>query len=150
MGMQIFNVSDPIYPMLEGYYINGSWMRKIAAAGVYAFVPNYNFDIFHCSLVSAVNENSSSVSSTPFYFSHPHPNPFNQSSVISYQLSMGSWVNLMVYDITGREIATLVEGFESAGSHQVVLDANDLSSGVYFVQLESGEFSQTRKLLLIK
>ena len=79
-----------------------------------------------------------------------HPNPFNASTAISYQLLAVSNVNLTVFDITGREVATLVDGIKPAGSHQVVFDAKDLTSGVYFARLEAGEFRQTRKMLLIK
>ena len=78
------------------------------------------------------------------------PNPFNASTAISYKLQAASCVNLTIYDITGREIAILEDGIMPAGSHQVVFDADGLTSGVYFARLEAGEFRQTQKLLLIK
>ena len=78
------------------------------------------------------------------------PNPFNQSTAISFQLLAFSYVNLTVYDITGREVQSLVNGHLSSGEHQITFDAEDLSSGVYFMMLEAGDLRQTQKLLLIK
>ena len=80
----------------------------------------------------------------------PCPNPFNARTAISYQLLAVSNVNLTVYDITGREVTKLVDGMMTAGTHQVVFDAKDLTSGVYFARLKAGNFCQTRKMLLIK
>jgi len=91
-----------------------------------------------------------SVPSTSELFT-PYPNPFNASIVISYQLSAASLINLTVYDITGREAANLVDGYESAGNHEVIFDAKDLVSGVYFVRLTvDGGQSMVRKMVLLK
>lgn len=79
-----------------------------------------------------------------------YPNPFNPSTTISYQLPVNSIVTLKVYDVLGREVSTLVEGRENAGSHQVILNASTLLSGVYFYRLQAGSFVQTKKLLLLK
>jgi len=82
---------------------------------------------------------------------HPvHPNPFNASTVISYQLQADSYVELKVYDVMGREVARLVEGYRSAGAYKVVFDGGELRSGVYFTRLTTEGFHQTQKLLLIK
>ncbi|MBC8491868.1 MAG: hypothetical protein H8D42_04845 [Candidatus Marinimicrobia bacterium] len=61
-----------------------------------------------------------------------YPNPFNPSTAISYQLSAFSHVNLAVYDITGREVAKLVDGFKPAGSYQVIFDAKDCPAECIF------------------
>ena len=82
---------------------------------------------------------------------HPaFPNPFNSSTTISFDLPEAGKVSLIVYDIQGREVAKLVDGMKPAGSHQIVLDAKDLTSGVYFARLTAGEFRQVRKMLLVK
>jgi len=80
-----------------------------------------------------------------------YPNPFNPSTAIGYKLQAASNVNLTVYDITGREVVRLVEGFQTAGSHCVIFDGEDLASGIYFVRLtvEGGQPMVT-KMLLIK
>ncbi|HEY9167515.1 MAG TPA: T9SS type A sorting domain-containing protein [Candidatus Kryptonia bacterium] len=79
-----------------------------------------------------------------------YPNPFNPSTVISYQLPAVSRVTLKVFDILGREIATLVDARENAGYHEVRFDGSRLSSGVYFYRMTAGNYVSTRKLLLIK
>ncbi|OYV84892.1 MAG: hypothetical protein B7Z63_06265, partial [Ignavibacteriae bacterium 37-53-5] len=75
---------------------------------------------------------------------------FNPTTAISYELSADSYVILNVYDILGREVATLVDGKESAGYHVVTFDAANLTSGVYFYRLTQGKFTDVRKLVLIK
>ena len=85
-----------------------------------------------------------------FVFNAPCPNPFNPTTAISYKLQAASDVNLTVYDVNGREVAKLAEGMMSAGEHSVVFDASGMSSGVYFAVLQTGEFKQTQKMLLVK
>jgi len=78
------------------------------------------------------------------------PNPFNPTTVISYDLPDQSHVTLEVYDITGRHITTLVNGQVEAGQHQVTFDASNLSSGTYIYRLQAGGVVQSRSLTLIK
>ena len=85
-----------------------------------------------------------------FTIHSPYPNPFNPCTVISFELRDASFVELTVYDIAGREVARLVEGWRSAGIHQLTFDGSRLSSGIYFARLQADGFSRTRKLLLIK
>jgi glucuronoarabinoxylan endo-1,4-beta-xylanase len=92
------------------------------------------------------------ISQRPFIFSlsQNYPNPFNPSTVITYQLPTSSQVTLMVYDLLGRGIATLINEYQSAGSHSATFKAGNLPSGLYLCRLQSGTFTQTRKLLLLK
>ncbi|WP_234573342.1 FG-GAP-like repeat-containing protein [Rhodohalobacter sp. 614A] len=79
-----------------------------------------------------------------------YPNPFNPSTVISYQLPVGSQVRLEVYDMLGRNVATLVNEQVAAGRHTVDFDASHLSSGVYLYRLQTGSQIMTRKLTVMK
>jgi len=79
-----------------------------------------------------------------------HPNPFNPSTVVCYELPVVSTVRLSVFDINGREIAILVNGREFAGVHTVTFDASTMASGAYFIRLVAGDFVVTRKMELIK
>ena len=85
-----------------------------------------------------------------FALEQNYPNPFNPSTIINYQLAMNSHVTLKVYDILGREVATLVNEEKPAGSYSVQWNAGGVASGVYFYKLEAGSFSATRRLMLIK
>ena len=85
-----------------------------------------------------------------------YPNPFNPQTTISYQLPSSINVSLIIFDVLGQEVQTLVNENKSAGCNSVTWDGKDnwgqpVSSGVYFYQLKAGnEFLQTKKLLLIK
>jgi len=79
-----------------------------------------------------------------------YPNPFNPTTVITYQLVTHSYATLKVYDILGREVATLVDGEKSAGVHTVSWDASRLSSGIFIYRLKAGNFNDVKKMILIK
>ncbi len=79
-----------------------------------------------------------------------YPNPFNPSTIISYELPEAGQVRLNVYDMTGRQVATLVDTRMNAGRHQVSFNAMNLASGVYMYRLQAGGVTMTRQLTLIK
>ena len=79
-----------------------------------------------------------------------YPNPFNPTTLITYQLAKPSHVRIMVFDITGREVTTLVSEEKPAGSYSVSWNASNNSSGVYFYKLTAGNYSQVRKMVLVK
>ena len=85
-----------------------------------------------------------------FLLSTPYPNPFNSSTTIAYDLPKVGRVSLRVFDLLGREVALLKDGFVEAGTHRVMFDGSNLASGIYFARLDAGAFSQTRKLMLLK
>jgi len=85
-----------------------------------------------------------------FYLSQNYPNPFNPSTVISYRLPVIGFVTLKVYDLLSREIATLVNEEKPAGEYEVEFDASKLPSGIYFYQLRAGQYSETKKMILLK
>ncbi|MGH7601718.1 MAG: T9SS type A sorting domain-containing protein [bacterium] len=85
-----------------------------------------------------------------FALSQNFPNPFNPSTVISFQLPVNSHVTLRVFDVNGREVATLVDGNLAAGNHAVTFTPRETTTGLYFYKLTAGKFSQTRKAVLMK
>lgn len=85
-----------------------------------------------------------------FYLSQNHPNPFNPSTTISYELPEASQVTLKVYDITGREVASLVNGRQEAGKYKSSFDASNLATGIYFARLNTEKYIKTIKMSLIK
>ncbi|RJP77295.1 MAG: T9SS C-terminal target domain-containing protein [Candidatus Zixiibacteriota bacterium] len=78
------------------------------------------------------------------------PNPFNPETAISYRLPASGHVSLRVYDIAGREVATLVNGWRDAGAHEATFDGSGLASGVYLVRLEAGRQQATGRMVLLK
>jgi photosystem II stability/assembly factor-like uncharacterized protein len=100
-------------------------------------------------MVTAVKEATGEIP-TRFSLSQNYPNPFNPSTVISYQIASAGKVSLKVYDILGREVATLVNSVKAAGNYTVTFIATNLPSGVYFYRLQAGTYSNTKKLLLLK
>ena len=82
--------------------------------------------------------------------SQNYPNPFNPITRIDFDISKKGFVSLKVYDILGREVQTLVNEEKVAGSYSVDFNGSDLTSGVYFYKLTSGEFSETKRMVLIK
>ena len=87
---------------------------------------------------------------TEYALSQNYPNPFNPTTTIEYSVVKAGVVELKVYDMLGREVATLADGQHNAGTFSVVFDARNLSSGVYFYRLNAGEFRSTKSLLLMK
>ena len=90
------------------------------------------------------------LSSRGYRLHENYPNPFNPSTRIAYELPVNGWVQLKVYNTLGQEVATLVNGEKSAGRYEVVWDARNLPSGIYFYRLQANGFSEVKKLLLLK
>jgi hypothetical protein len=105
--------------------------------------------VYYLSMVG-INENNVINSPNNFSLSQNYPNPFNPNTKISWQLPISSIVTLKVYDVLGNEIAILVNEHKLAGSYEVNFDASNLSSGIYFYQIKTGSFIQTKKMTLIK
>jgi hypothetical protein len=138
------------------YYIsttssNGKTITKPmpAPAGHYSFIVENN-----------VTFTDNVIQPEEFYLSQNYPNPFNPSTSIQYAVGSRQFVNLKIYDILGNEIAILVNEEKPAGSYEVEFsaiggsasggDAYNLASGLYIYRLDAGEFSASRKMLLLK
>ena len=93
-------------------------------------------------------ENSSLPNS--FSLAQNYPNPFNPSTTISYTLPIAGSVTLKVFDITGKEVRMLANGYKVAGKYSVTFNASDLASGIYFYQIITPNFVETKKLILMK
>ena len=85
-----------------------------------------------------------------FKLKQNYPNPFNPETIISYSISQNEFVKLIVYDVTGREAAVLVNGNKSPGSYSVTFNASELPSGIYFYKLITGTSNETKTMVLVK
>jgi hypothetical protein len=97
---------------------------------------------------TAVEENDQPVKS--FLLFQNYPNPFNPSTRIRYEIPERSFVTIKVYDLLGREIATLVDEEKPIGNYEVEFTRNGLASGIYYYRITAGNYSQTKKMILLK
>ena len=118
---------------------------------------NANMDAYHAALIDALNNHHTVLAVrelggvvTQFKLTQNYPNPFNPTTMINFSVPKAGNVTLKVYDIQGKEVATLVSGYKTAQSYQVEFDGSSLASGVYFYTLHTDNFTQTKKMVLMK
>ncbi|HVO72607.1 MAG TPA: T9SS type A sorting domain-containing protein, partial [Ignavibacteriaceae bacterium] len=85
-----------------------------------------------------------------FLLNQNFPNPFNPSTKINYSVPHTTFITLKIFDILGREVAALINEEKPAGSYEIEFDGANLSSGVYFYQLQAGDFVETKKMVLLR
>ena len=104
--------------------------------------------VYGCEVeMATINEN---VFPQNFGIHQIYPNPFNPITTIRYGLNQNANIQVLIYDIKGRVITTLIDGFQTAGYHSVIWDASKFSSGIYFLNMSAGEIAETKKMVLIK
>lgn len=133
--------------VFNGISRQGWWKIKIT--------DKYNWDqafLHGWGIQTSILTSTDPVTQTPYEYSlkQNYPNPFNPSTTINYELKNANNVKLNVYDITGKRVSTLVNNIQEAGKHTVTFNASHLSSGVYFYKLETEDFTDTKRMLLIK
>ena len=110
---------------------------------------NKGFNILGSSSVSGIDDSENHIPGT-YVLYQSYPNPFNPTTTIKYSLPNSDIVNLKVFDILGREVAVLVNEYKPAGTYAAEFNASEFASGVYFYQLQSGNFVETKKMVLMK
>lgn len=169
-----FIYSDKAIPVLKDYIFIGinnrlfisydegtSWqeiiltediseLKSIAANENYIFINSIN-DILYLpvSLVTSIVSEQKNVQIN-FHLEQNYPNPFNPVTTIRYGIPQTSFVSLKIYDLLGREVATLVDEYNPAGNYEVKFYASRLSSGVYFYKIQAGDYVNVRKMILIR
>jgi hypothetical protein len=111
---------------------------------VYANVNGTEFG----ELVTSIKDSPNIINDFELY--QNYPNPFNPGTKIKYSVPGEGFVSLKVYDVLGNEIATLINEEKPAGNYEVEFDANGLPSGIYFYQLKSNKYIETKKMNLLK
>ncbi|HEX7358168.1 MAG TPA: T9SS type A sorting domain-containing protein, partial [Ignavibacteriaceae bacterium] len=134
-GLPVLPVGDIKIHPTENFLVAGTYGRSM-----------YKIDL---NLVTNADDSLPQLING-FTLNQNYPNPFNPATTISWQSSVAGNQTLKVYDITGKEIATLVDEYKPAGNHEINFDASSLSSGVYLYKLIAGKYSETKKMLLIK
>ena len=120
---------------------------KITAVDINQHESSYSNEVWRWGRIP---KNSSGVFVNDFELNQNSPNPFNPTTKISWQTPVNHHQTLKVYDILGREVATLVDEYREAGSYEIEFDASGLPSGVYIYKLQSAGYSAVKKMILSK
>ncbi|AFH48752.1 5'-Nucleotidase domain protein [Ignavibacterium album JCM 16511] len=123
---------------------NKIWMGEVGTGRLLVF------DGTNLSTITDIKDILLSGTPNTFELYQNYPNPFNPGTKISWQSPVRSWQTLKVYDILGNEVITLVDEYREAGIYEVEFNASTLPSGVYFYQLKSGDFRESRKMILLR
>jgi len=99
---------------------------------------------------SCLSTNNSITLPDQFSIQNIYPNPFNPITKITYGIPEYTNVQIIVYDLSGKQVETLINEFQTAGYHSVNWNADNLPSGVYLIRMDSGDFTQTQKVVLVK
>ncbi len=156
MGYIFGSVQQPINLQLIGlgqdYYVMVSIEDSTASGGVVleGFLATGEIVNYQITLDPVSVEQINSAIPQDFALEQNYPNPFNPTTTIKYSIPEVSYVELIVFDILGKEVATLVNEEKPAGNYSVDLYATKFASGIYFYKLQAGTFFQTKKMILIK
>lgn len=122
----------------SGTYVLPDTLNEYTAARVYV---TYN---------NATDVEVDNQSPEYFNLSQNYPNPFNPSTKIQYSISSNQVVQLKIYDVLGKELITLVNNEQPAGTYEVNFDGNNLTSGIYFYTITAGNYTDTKSMILMK
>ncbi len=150
-GLRIFDISElPQFRPVGFYNTPGScYSTNVIGNRVYV-ADQTNLGIYDCSQALSVSDNQNEMIPANISIHPNYPNPFNSSTTISYSLPTSGNIDLKVFDLQGREISTLDQGYRRAGNYQLNLDGKDLSSGTYFLRLHNEKSQTVRKMMLVK
>ncbi|MBK9096687.1 MAG: T9SS type A sorting domain-containing protein [bacterium] len=130
------------YTYLKNIFVSET--GKIWGVGEYAQI--FSSD----EIITSVEEDQIKEEINTYLLSQNFPNPFNPITTIRYSIANHSNVTIKVYDILGREVVALVNEEKPVGEYEVEFNAETLPSGIYFYQLKAGQFSETKKMILLK
>jgi hypothetical protein len=129
-----------------------SGTNLFAASGSNIFAGTHDGGVWRRPLSEMITDvvQGGSEMPTGYALQQNYPNPFNPTTTIKFELPQTSEVRLSVYDLLGREVSVVVNEKRNAGVHEVKFDGTGLSSCVYFYRIQAGDFTQTKRLLLLK
>lgn len=148
-------IIDENYPYMEWKFrINGSW-NDATAEFPYGGPARTHTATQDTSLTFWYNDDKpisaiTDIIPAEYELDQNYPNPFNPTTTIRFGLPEAGYTKIILYDLRGQEVMTLIDRDMPAGYHQVVLHASHLASGVYFYRIQAGNFTETRKLMLLK
>jgi len=150
-GLRIIDITNPSNPIECGYLDTGGSARGVSVDGINSYVADGSDGLYIIRNDLLVGlENNSVSNNQDFSLDQNFPNPFNPKTTINYSLQKRCNVKIVVFDLTGRELKTLVNKIQNAGKYSVSFNASELASGIYIYRLKSGPFVQNRKMILVR
>lgn len=130
-------------------YPTPGWTDEIYVDGEYIFLADRTSVMILRFIQTDIDDDDYTI---PTYFSlgQNYPNPFNAQTTISYEIPVSSNARIEIFDILGRKLETIVNKYHRPGAYSIIWNAVDLTSGVYLYKIQSGDYSETRKCLLLK
>jgi hypothetical protein len=150
LGIYPYIQGDPLINLLpNGKILSAGGVTSTDSTGILVRSPTSICYLYDPEGINGIREqNNNLVKSFRLY--QNYPNPFNPSTTIKYDLQTSSHILIKVYNSLGKEIVTLINKTQPSGSHTINFNSKDLPSGVYFYQIISGNWTQTKKMLVIK
>ncbi|NQT34155.1 T9SS type A sorting domain-containing protein [bacterium] len=149
-GLRVINVSDPTNPSEVGFFDTPGYARDVQFLDGLLYVADQtNLGIYRFTDPAKVDDDAVSLP-VEFNLFTAYPNPFNSTISINYSLDRNGFITLKLYDLSGREVASLVNKRQSAGYYSTIWNAEGLPSGVYLLRLNAGVHERGQKLVLMK
>ncbi len=145
------NTTVSIFPVPNNGYVFNSWSGDTVSTSNPLILKMYKpFSLIgNFSPATGINDNQTNDPAS-HSVSQNYPNPFNPSTLITYSIPKGGRVTLKVFDVLGREVKTLVNEYKNAGTYKVEFNGANITSGVYFYNIQSGGYSAAKKFVLLK
>ncbi|MCK7523212.1 MAG: T9SS type A sorting domain-containing protein [Ignavibacteriales bacterium] len=149
-GLHILNIDDPYsVKELKSYkFPDITYSMYVNNEKIY--VSSMNNGVYEIDNTFLTNVNEQNKMPNECLLFQNFPNPFNPSTTIYYQIPQAGFVSLKVFDILGREVATMVNEEKPVGNYEITFSGQGLPSGIYFYKLNAGNFSSVKKMILIK
>lgn len=148
----IYSLSEPITIRLQDGYVGTLIDTMLTGSGTYINPNPLLYELFKLTInydnATDVKEEQQSIYDYKLF--QNFPNPFNPSTLISFNLKENSDVSIKIFNAIGQEMTTLINKYFSAGTHTINFDANNLPAGVYYYQIIAGGFTQTKKMIVLK
>ena len=152
-GIEIVDISKSTNLTLAGWYRpSGCFALGVDAQDGFVYVADglAGFQIYKNLLETPATDVSKDFVTTNFRLNQNYPNPFNPITKIEFSVPSLNRVSIKVYDILGKQIAVLLNEEKPAGNYEIDFNGSNLSSGVYFYKMQAGNFTESKKMILIK